>query len=210
MFVHGSQSATTRSYSSESPASLQCRLLVLTCCRHISNVPQTRGWEKKISEGPPCVILATPGMLQVGSSRELLELWAPDPRNGIIITGYSVEGTMARVSVGCAVYLSLLVTCRVSAFNKIPFTSPEHVAKVAYLSRLARHGLYSPSFAQDIVNGPEEIISVKGTPIPRRLSVDYISFSAHVDFPQNRDFIDHVKAQHVVSTKTSGPVLMRF
>lgn len=68
--------------------------------RHISNLPQTRGWEKKISEGPPCVVLATPGMLQSGSSRELLELWAPDPRNGLIVTGYSVEGTLARVSLG--------------------------------------------------------------------------------------------------------------
>lgn len=31
-------------------------------------------------------------------SRELLELWAPDNRNGLIVTGYSVEGTLARVS----------------------------------------------------------------------------------------------------------------
>ena len=38
-------------------------------------------------------------MLQPGTSRELFELWAPDPRNGLIVTGYSVEGTLARVSV---------------------------------------------------------------------------------------------------------------
>ena len=44
-----------------------------------------------------CVMLASPGMLQSGVSRELLERWAPDQRNGVIITGYSVEGTMARV-----------------------------------------------------------------------------------------------------------------
>ncbi|KAF1954738.1 hypothetical protein CC80DRAFT_493519 [Byssothecium circinans] len=43
-----------------------------------------------------CVMLASPGMMQSGTSRELLERWAPDPRNGIIITGYSVEGTMAK------------------------------------------------------------------------------------------------------------------
>ncbi|KAF2749386.1 hypothetical protein M011DRAFT_465816 [Sporormia fimetaria CBS 119925] len=43
-----------------------------------------------------CVMLASPGMLQSGTSRELLERWAPDPRNGVIITGYSVEGTMAK------------------------------------------------------------------------------------------------------------------
>lgn len=44
-------------------------------------------------------MLASPGFMQTGPSRELLELWAPDPRNGLIVTGYSVEGTMARVSV---------------------------------------------------------------------------------------------------------------
>lgn len=43
----------------------------------------------------PCVMLATPGMMQNGASRELLEKWAPDPKNGVVITGYSVEGTMA-------------------------------------------------------------------------------------------------------------------
>jgi Cft2 family RNA processing exonuclease len=66
--------------------------------RHISNLPQPRGWEKKIAEGPPCVVLASPGFMQMGPSRELFELWAPDSRNGLIITGYSVEGTLARVS----------------------------------------------------------------------------------------------------------------
>ncbi|KLO18365.1 Metallo-hydrolase/oxidoreductase [Schizopora paradoxa] len=115
--------------------------------KHISNIQQVRGWEKKIAEGPPCVILASPAMLQVGPSRELLEAWAPDARNGLIITGFSVEGTLAR----------------------------------------------------DIINEPDEIISAKGGhSIPRRLSVEYISFSAHVDGPQNYEFIEQVKAQHIV------------
>lgn len=39
-----------------------------------------------------------------GPSRELLELWAPDSRNGLIITGYSIEGTMARVSALCSLW----------------------------------------------------------------------------------------------------------
>ncbi|KAF2231385.1 endoribonuclease YSH1 [Viridothelium virens] len=47
----------------------------------------------------PCVMLASPGMLQSGVSRELLERWAPDQRNGVIITGYSVEGTMGKLIV---------------------------------------------------------------------------------------------------------------
>ena len=41
-------------------------------------------------------MLASPGMLQNGVSRELLEKWAPSDKNGVIITGYSVEGTMAK------------------------------------------------------------------------------------------------------------------
>lgn len=43
-----------------------------------------------------CVMLASPGMLQSGMSRVLLERWAPDVRNGVVMTGYNVEGTMGR------------------------------------------------------------------------------------------------------------------
>ena len=65
--------------------------------RYISHMPQSRNWERKIGDGPPCVVLASPGFMQSGTSRQFLEMWAPDPRNGCLITGYSVEGTMARV-----------------------------------------------------------------------------------------------------------------
>jgi cleavage and polyadenylation specificity factor subunit 3 len=51
---------------------------------------------EKFQDLGACVMLASPGMMQSGTSRELLERWAPDPRNGVIITGYSVEGTMAK------------------------------------------------------------------------------------------------------------------
>ena len=40
--------------------------------------------------------MATPGMLQNGLSRELFEKWCEDERNGIVFTGYSVEGTLAK------------------------------------------------------------------------------------------------------------------
>ncbi|KAH9935599.1 Metallo-hydrolase/oxidoreductase [Fomitopsis serialis] len=114
--------------------------------KYISNVPHSRGWERKVAEGPPCVVLASPGFMDSGPSRELLELWAPDSRNGVIVTGYSIEGTMAR----------------------------------------------------EIQSEPEEIMPAKGAPIPRKLSVDEISFSAHVDYSQNSEFIEMVKAQHIV------------
>ena len=40
---------------------------------------------------------------------------------------------------------------------------------------------------------------MKGPNIPRKLSVDYISFSAHVDYSQNSEFMELVKPQHIVS-----------
>ncbi|KAF5395293.1 Cleavage and polyadenylation specificity factor [Paragonimus heterotremus] len=40
--------------------------------------------------------MASPGMLQSGMSRELFENWCTDRRNGVIIAGYCVEGTLAK------------------------------------------------------------------------------------------------------------------
>jgi len=51
---------------------------------------------------------------------------------------------------------------------------------------------------------PDEIVSLKGNTIPRKISVDYISFSAHVDYSQNSEFIELVKAPHIVSTFDSA------
>ena len=51
---------------------------------------------ERFDDSGGCVVLASPGMLQNGVSRELLERWAPSERNGVVITGYSVEGTMAK------------------------------------------------------------------------------------------------------------------
>jgi cleavage and polyadenylation specificity factor subunit 3 len=48
------------------------------------------------------------------------------------------------------------------------------------------------------MNEPEEIVGMKGNTIPRKISVDYISFSAHVDYSQNSEFIDLIKAPHIV------------
>ncbi|KAG8779545.1 endoribonuclease ysh1, partial [Serendipita sp. 397] len=45
---------------------------------------------------------------------------------------------------------------------------------------------------------PDEIVSLKGSTVPRRLAVEVISFSAHVDGEQNLEFIKQVKAQHII------------
>lgn len=46
----------------------------------------------------PSVVMASPGMMQSGLSRELFESWCTDKRNGVIIAGYCVEGTLAKVA----------------------------------------------------------------------------------------------------------------
>lgn len=43
----------------------------------------------------PSVVMASPGFLQSGVSRQLFEAWCDDAKNGVIIAGYTVEGTMA-------------------------------------------------------------------------------------------------------------------
>lgn len=49
------------------------------------------------------------------------------------------------------------------------------------------------------MNEPSDFQAMDGRKVPLKMSVDYISFSAHVDFTQNSKFIDDVKAPHVVS-----------
>eukprot|EP01133_Synstelium_polycarpum_P015749 gene15749-18712_t len=60
--------------------------------KYISNI---KGIESFNDDGP-CVFMASPGMLQSGLSRQLFERWCSDKRNGVVIPGYSVEGTLAK------------------------------------------------------------------------------------------------------------------
>lgn len=60
---------------------------------HIRNMA---GTVDDLDDDGPAVVLASPGMLQSGVSRQLFERWCSDPRNGVIIAGYSVEGTLAK------------------------------------------------------------------------------------------------------------------
>ena len=51
---------------------------------------------KGYDENKPCVVFASPGMLQQGLSRDLFEMWYNNENNATIITGYCVEGTFAK------------------------------------------------------------------------------------------------------------------
>ncbi len=106
-------------------------------------------------------MLASPGMFQSGVSRELLERWAPSEKNGVIITGYSVEGTMARHIM----------------------QEPEQIEARSKNAVGARR----------VTNGGEDKLM-----IPRRCSVQEMSFAAHVDGVENKDFIEEIGAPVVV------------
>ncbi|KAE8337387.1 hypothetical protein BDV24DRAFT_140187 [Aspergillus arachidicola] len=122
-----------------------------------------------------CVMLASPGMLQTGTSRELLERWAPNERNGVVMTGYSVEGTMAK-----------------QLLNE-PEQIPAVMSRAA--SGLARRG----------GNGEEQKVM-----IPRRCTVDEVSFAAHVDGVENRNFIEEVSAPVVILVHGEKHQMMRL
>ena len=92
------------------------------------------------------VVFASPGMLQSGVSRQLFDRWATDPKNGCLIAGYAVEGTLAK----------------------------------------------------EIMNAPKEVTTMEGRRQPLNCLVDYVSFSAHVDFMQNRNFITKVDPKHII------------
>jgi cleavage and polyadenylation specificity factor subunit 3 len=104
-------------------------------------------WDNKImSPGQPCVVLAAPGMLQSGTSRELFEHWCSDRRNGVVLTGYSVGGTLAH----------------------------------------------------DLQSDPEVITLPDGRRLPLKCSTRFISFSAHSDYGQTREFIAATRTPHVI------------
>ncbi|KAK2877103.1 endoribonuclease ysh1 [Arthroderma sp. PD_2] len=122
-----------------------------------------------------CVMLASPGMLQTGTSRELLERWAPNERNGVIMTGYSVEGTMGKQIIN----------------------EPEQIQAVMSARTAGLRGRGDGDEDQKIM-------------IQRRCTVDEISFAAHVDGVENREFIESVAAPVVILVHGEKHQMMRL
>ena len=60
--------------------------------KYVQNVKGINHFE----DDGPCVFMASPGMLQNGLSRELFERWCTSKQNGLVLSGYSVEGTLAK------------------------------------------------------------------------------------------------------------------
>lgn len=60
--------------------------------KYVKNIKGINHFE----DNGPCVFMASPGMLQNGLSRELFERWCTNKQNGLVLSGYSVEGTLAK------------------------------------------------------------------------------------------------------------------
>ncbi len=60
--------------------------------KHVTHLKSTNQFD----DVGPCVVMATPSMLQSGMSRELFENWCGDSRNCVIIADFAVQGTLAR------------------------------------------------------------------------------------------------------------------
>jgi len=112
--------------------------------QHISNLKSID--PTSFDDRGPCVVFASPGMLQSGVSRKLFDRWASEPNNGVMIAGYAVENTLAK----------------------------------------------------EIMNHPTEVVTMEGRRQPLNCLVDYVSFSAHVDFMQNRNFISKVQPNNII------------
>lgn len=54
------------------------------------------------------------------------------------------------------------------------------------------------TLAKQIMNQPSEVVTLEGSRQPMNCLVDYVSFSAHVDFVQNRSFITQVDPKHII------------
>lgn len=107
--------------------------------KYIRSLVDTKSFE----DNGPCVVFASPGMLQSGISLELFQRWCGDPRNGIIMAGYCVEGTIAK----------------------------------------------------DVLDKPKEVVRPDGKVLPLRMkTIAAVSFSAHSDGRQTRDFIQLLPA----------------
>ena len=93
---------------------------------------------------------------QTGVSRHLFERWCDDERNGVVLAGYTVEGTLAH----------------------------------------------------DLLNHPTEIVCQDNRVKVRRCQIEFISFSAHVDYTQNSAFIRTVRVKVIVIMKIIHQFLM--
>ena len=112
---------------------------------YVQDLPSADLKELASDDAGPCVVMVAPGMLQNGPSRLLFEAWCTNKRNGVIMTGYTVPGTLG----------------------------------------------------YQLKQEPD-YIQIEDRSVRLACTVKFISFSAHSDFNQTRDFIQGLKTNNVV------------
>ncbi|CDR98073.1 cleavage and polyadenylation specifity factor, putative [Babesia bigemina] len=101
--------------------------------------------EPYLRSDTPCVVITSPGMLQGGPSLQIFEKIASDNKNGVVLTGYTVKGTLA-----------------------------------------------------DELRRDPEVVSIGTKTLKRKCAVEQISFSAHADYNQTKDFIRKLSVPNVI------------
>ena len=104
----------------------------------------------------PCVIMASPGMMQSGLSRQLFEAWCTDKRNGVIIAGYCVEGTLAKVR---------------REGERGRGRGEEGERRVTTFTYASLNSLIFLCLSQHVMTEPSEIVTTTGQKLPLRMSV---------------------------------------
>lgn len=66
------------------------------------------------------------------------------------------------------------------------------------------------TLAKEIMNEPEAVTTLDKRTIPRRMNVATISFAAHVDYQQNRDFIRALAPKYVILVHGESTEMARF
>merc|ERR1740124_2054156 len=97
-------------------------------------------------------------MLQNGLSRDLFERWCTDKKNGCMIAGYSVQGTLAH----------------------------------------------------EIKTHPTTVTSLSGIPIELKMTIHYVRFACHADYPQTKSLIAQLNPKHVVLVHGAPMVIERL
>eukprot|EP00301_Raphidiophrys_heterophryoidea_P006490 c12617_g1_i2.p1 GENE.c12617_g1_i2~~c12617_g1_i2.p1 ORF type:complete len:654 (+),score=154.22 c12617_g1_i2:38-1999(+) len=135
-----------------------------------------------LHESGPVVVMASPAMLQSGLSRELFERWAGDSRNGIIIPGYCVDGTLAKE-----------IMSEPKHFTALDGSTMELRMPVEYTS-FSAHSDYAQTsqFVRDIK--PRHIVLVHGDPNEMKRLKDSLSLEhgdkIQIHMPQNQETVE--------------------
>jgi cleavage and polyadenylation specificity factor subunit 3 len=84
-----------------------------------------------IDDCGPCVVMATPSMLQSGLSRDLFEAWCESSQNTVIIADFAVQGTLARDILSSPTHVMSRQGVKVSELNTIQhWQQPQHFGGV--------------------------------------------------------------------------------